>query len=103
MKQRALRILWPAFLSAGVLDAMVFAVVDPADLRWFGGAPLGWPAAAIYTVTFVIFWIGTTASSALTALLSLRAEEVNQLDVAAGHVVEVERSPLFETSVRGQP
>jgi len=38
MKRLALCILWPAFLSAGVLDALVFAVLDPHDLRWFGGA-----------------------------------------------------------------
>ena len=37
MLRRTLRILWPAFLVAGVLEMMVFAVVDPADMRWFGG------------------------------------------------------------------
>ena len=38
MTRRALQILWPAFLAAGVLDALTFAVVDPDDMRWFGGA-----------------------------------------------------------------
>lgn len=103
MKQRALRILWPAFIGAGVLDAMVFAVVDPGDLRWFGGEPLGWTAPAIYTVTFIIFWIATATSSAMTSLLSLQAEEVNQLDVEAGHVLHARHGPMFDTSARREP
>ena len=42
LKQRALTILWPAFLMAGVLEMLVFVVVDPSDLRWFGGEALNW-------------------------------------------------------------
>ena len=80
MKQRALRILWPAFLGAGGLEALVFAVVDPHDLRWFGGAPIEWTPVAIYSITFLIFWGGVAAASALTALLSLTAEEINDED-----------------------
>jgi hypothetical protein len=33
MKQLVLQILWPAFMTAGVLETMVFAVIDPADLH----------------------------------------------------------------------
>jgi hypothetical protein len=29
-------IVWPAFLMAGVLEIVVFAMVDPADLHWLG-------------------------------------------------------------------
>ena len=79
MKRLALCILWPAFLSAGVLDALVFAVLDPHDLRWFGGAPVGWEPVAVYSVTFLIFWAGIAASAAMTALLSLSDAEVNAL------------------------
>jgi len=43
MKRQALIILWPAFLVAGVLETLTFAVVDPADLRWFGGPQIDWP------------------------------------------------------------
>ena len=86
MKQRALRILWPAFLGAGVLEALVFAVVDPHDLRWFGGASIEWGATAIYSVTFLIFWGGVATAGALTALLSLTADDVNGRDIAPlGH------------------
>jgi hypothetical protein len=82
MKQRALRILWPAFLGAGVLEALVFAVVDPHDLRWFGGPAIEWTAMAIYSITFLIFWGAVATAGALTALLSLTAEDVNRGDVA---------------------
>jgi len=77
MTQPALRILWPAFLVAGVLEMLVFAVVDPTDLRWFGGPSIDWPPVAIYTVTFLMFWGAVATAGALTALLSLSAEEVN--------------------------
>jgi hypothetical protein len=70
MKPRALQILWPAFLMAGVLEMLVFAVVDPTELHWFGGPAIGWPRQAIYTVTFLIFWALISTAGALTALLS---------------------------------
>lgn len=78
-KQRALRILWPAFLMAGVLEIMVFAVVDPSDLRWFGGPAIGWSSQAIYTVTFLIFWSVVATAGAVTVLLWLKPDEVNHL------------------------
>lgn len=78
MKQRALRILWPAFLMAGVLEIMVFAVVDPGDLHWFGGPSIGWSSQAIYTVTFLIFWGAVATAGAITALLWLEPDELNR-------------------------
>ena len=78
MKQRALRILWPAFLMTGVLEIMVFAVVDPGDLHWFGGPAIGWSLKAIYTVTFLIFWGAVATASAITALLWLEPDELNR-------------------------
>ena len=57
-RERALLILWPAFVMAGVLEALVFAVVDPESLHWFGSATaLDWSASAVYSVTFLIFWV----------------------------------------------
>ena len=69
MTQQALRILWPDFFAAGVLEMLVFAVIDPADLHWFGGAPIAWSAQAVYTVTFLIFWGAVASASAMSALL----------------------------------
>ncbi len=79
MKQRALQILWPAFMVAGVLETLVFAVVDPADLRWCGGPSIGWSAQAVYTVTFLLFWALISTAGAMTALLSLEPDDVNPL------------------------
>jgi hypothetical protein len=78
MKQRAMQILWPAFLAAGVLEMLVFAVIDPADLRWFGGAAIGWSAQAIYTVTFLMFWAAIATAGAMSALLAVESDELNE-------------------------
>lgn len=68
-RERALVVLWPAFVMAGVLETLVFVVVDPTTLAWFGGATLDWPRQAVYTVTFFMFWAAITLASALTASL----------------------------------
>ena len=77
--RRAICILWPAFLTAAVLDALVFAVMDPHEMRWFGGALVGWTPLTIYSTTFLIFWVSVSAAAAMTALLLLSAEEINGL------------------------
>ena len=46
-RRRAMLILWPAFLAAGVLTMLTFVVVDPATLAFFGEAPLDWPRAGL--------------------------------------------------------
>ena len=79
MKQLALRILWPAFLAAGVLETLVFAVIDPADLHRFSGPPLAWSTQAVYTVTFLVFWAAISTASAITALLSVEPGELNSM------------------------
>ena len=65
----ALQVLWPAFLMAGVLEMLVFALVDPTLLQWPGGAPIEASRQAIYTLAFLAFWAVTAAASAITALL----------------------------------
>jgi hypothetical protein len=80
--QRMMWIAWPAFLVAGVLEMLVFAMVDPADLQWFG-QPLDMSRQAIYTLGFFAFWLMTMASSALTTLLSMSPFEVNRCPLPA--------------------
>ena len=80
VRQRAMVIAWPAFLMAGVLEVLVFAVVDPGDLHWFRGPRIGWSTQAIYTLSFLIFWGVTTATGLLTALMMQGPEEVNRDD-----------------------
>jgi hypothetical protein len=67
--ERALLVLWPAFLMAGVLEMLVFAVVDPGSLHWFGAEPIDWSRTAVYSVTFLIFWAIIATSGAITQLL----------------------------------
>jgi hypothetical protein len=75
----AMTILWPSFLMAGVLEALVFVVVDPGELRWFGGPALDWPVQAVYSVTFLIFWAMISTAGAMTALLNVESDAVNGL------------------------
>lgn len=67
-------ILWPAFVMAGVLEALVFFVIDPMSLRWYGVHPIDWSRTAVYSVTFLIFWAVIATSSAITSLLDARGE-----------------------------
>jgi hypothetical protein len=78
MSRLALQILWPAFLMAGVLELLVFALVDPSDLRWFGGAPVQAPRQAVYTLAFLAFWAVIAVAGAITVVLLRRADEINQ-------------------------
>ena len=78
MRGKWMAIVWPAFLTACVLEVVVFALVDPQDLQWLGGLPLELPRKGVYTLAFFAFWAVTSVSSTLTALLSLSAAEVNE-------------------------
>lgn len=77
LMRRMMQIAWPAFLTAAVLELLVFAFVDPDDLFWLG-QPLGLSRVAMYTLTFFVFWALTMASSALTVLLSLSSRDLNE-------------------------
>ena len=77
LAKRIMWIVWPSFLMAGVLEILVFAMVDPQDLHWFGQA-VQLSRQGIYTVAFFAFWLVTLLSSALTALLAMPSLEVNQ-------------------------
>jgi hypothetical protein len=77
-------ISWPAFLVAGILEMLVFAMVDPQDLHWFGGQPVEMSRRGIYTLAFFVFWGGTMISSALTTLLSVSPFELNQCPLPEG-------------------
>ncbi len=71
-------ILWPSFLMAGVLEMLVFALVDPASLRWLGGGRITLSAGAVYTLGFFMFWGVITASGLLTRLLQGEPRHINR-------------------------
>jgi len=76
MSPRAMTILWPSFAMAGVLEGMVFSVVDPADLRWLGHIPVEASPQAVYTLSFLAFWAVLSTSGALTTLLWIDPDAV---------------------------
>lgn len=75
--RRWMWILWPAFLLACALEALVFALVDPGDLNWHGQA-LGASRQAIYTIGFFVFWLLGMGAGALTLMLARPAAEINR-------------------------
>lgn len=76
LQQRLMWIVWPAFLMAGVIEMLVFAMVDPQDLHWFGH-PLEISRQAVYTLAFFAFWVITSIGGGLTTLLAMSSFEVN--------------------------
>jgi hypothetical protein len=76
---RVLAIAWPAFLMAGVLEMLVFALADPEDLHWMGGAPIELSRSAVYTLAFLAFWLIISTAGALTQLLLADPGEVNRV------------------------
>ena len=71
-------VLWPGFLIGGVLEMLVFSMVDPTDLQ----LPTSWelPRIAIYTLGFFCFWALASASSYLTARLIQTAPAMSSAD-----------------------
>jgi hypothetical protein len=67
-EKQLLWIAWPAFLSACVLELVVFAFVDPMELRW-SGRGLSWSRQGVYTAGFFVFWAAGLLSAGLTTLL----------------------------------
>jgi len=65
-----MRVGWPSFLGACVLEMIVFALVDPLELHW-AGHPLGWSRQSVYTIAFFVLWIVCALSCLLTAWLSV--------------------------------
>ena len=78
--QRMMWIAWPAFLVAGLMELVVFGLVDPQDLQWFG-QPLALSRQGVYTLAFFVFWALTMVSSSLTTLLAMSPFEVNRCPV----------------------
>ena len=76
--QQFMAIAWPAFLSACALQGVVFAVVDPLELLWFG-QPLAWSRQAVYTAAFFVFWGCSALASGLTVLLA-RSDRAQRRD-----------------------
>ncbi len=73
------RILWPAFLTAAVLQIAVFGFIDPQDLHWLGNK-LHWSRQAVYTVAFFGFWACAAFGCTLTWMLTRKDNEMVYAD-----------------------
>ena len=82
LTQRLMWIIWPAFLLACLLELLVFALVDPQDLHWFG-QPVEMSRLGVYTIAFFVFWAASMVASGLTTLLSASPFEVNRCPLPA--------------------
>lgn len=70
-------VLWPAFVMAGVLEAIVFSAVNPADMWVHARGHAALSDTAVYTVSFFVFWVVIAVSGLITLLLDQPAAEVN--------------------------
>ncbi|MBL8350115.1 MAG: hypothetical protein JNL87_07340 [Burkholderiaceae bacterium] len=71
-------ILWPSFIMAGVLEMLVFVLVDPAGLHGLDGEQLPLSANAIYTLAFFVFWGVISIAGVMTRLLEGDPEHINR-------------------------
>jgi hypothetical protein len=71
-------ILWPSFLMAGVTEMLVFALVDPASLQWFGSTPVELSSSAVYSLAFFVFWLLISTAGAMTQMLLTLPAEVGE-------------------------
>ena len=82
MTTSILRVLWPAFFAAGVIEMVVFAFVDPGDLTLLGGARLEWPRQAVYTIAFFVFWAIVAAAGFTIRLLDAPRERIDSAELS---------------------
>lgn len=87
LRHRLMSVLWSGFLAAAVLEVVVFALVDPEDLRWFGGDALDLTPRAVYTLGFFAFWAICSVGAALAVLLCTPPRD-DEPGGAAGDVLE---------------
>lgn len=69
MTPRALhfaQILWPAFITAGILEMVVFSMVDPSAIRLGAWEP---SAQTTYSLAFFVFWALMSVASGLSHLM----------------------------------
>lgn len=68
-------VIWPAFLAACILEALVFSMVDPGEVHWpVQVSPVA--RQGVYTVAFFCFWLVSAACSYLALWLD-KGERVN--------------------------
>ena len=75
--RRWVLIIWPAFLAACLLQALVFSLIDPAEVHWPGNF-LQPTRQGVYTVAFFSFWLISMACSSLVLWLAKPDQKSDQ-------------------------
>lgn len=71
-------ILWPSFLIGATTSAIVFAMIDPLDITFFGYLQVS--RQLVYAGGFFLFWLMTALSSALSLYMAPRGAVNGLLD-----------------------
>ena len=74
-------IMWPSFLVSILAEGLLFSIVHPAELLFFGHHP-EMSDEGIYTIGFFGIWTFCAVSSALTAYIlpGIEAPESKEID-----------------------
>lgn len=70
--RRALCVLWPAFVMAGVTQALLLVLFDPAGLSEMPGPLEGRSPQAVHALIFFLLWVAMALSSTLCLWLLRR-------------------------------
>jgi hypothetical protein len=68
---RVAQVLWPAFVMAGVLEMLVFSVLDPATLSFRNWHP---EPTTVYSLAFFVFWALIAAAAAASQWMAGAAQ-----------------------------
>ncbi len=66
--QKAIGILWPSFLVAGVAEMVFFSLFDPIEMHFLGNEN-ELSRTAVYSIDFLFFWGLGVAASVMTQWL----------------------------------
>jgi len=78
--RKLIQVFWPAFVVAGLAEALFFSVFDPNDLFLFG-EPMQASRTTIYSVGFFVFWLVAAVSSGLTLFFQRTAADINRCPI----------------------
>lgn len=81
---RTAQVLWPAFLMAGVLEMLVFSVLDPSALSFGNWHP---DATTVYSLAFLAFWALIAAAAATSQWMAA----ATQFDESSAERVPLQR------------
>jgi hypothetical protein len=74
--KKIMSVMWPAFLAACALEMVVFGLFDPFESSLLGRF-VGVSRQTAYTLGFGLFWLITTASSALSVWMTTSASSAD--------------------------